>query len=238
MTERGRPALARSAPELRVGPSRVAWDGALTIEVDEIAVPIPLPLRGTVRFEPALKGGRAYSLDEAGRHRWRPYAPAGRVEVAFDRPRMAWRGHAYLDGNDGDEPLEAAFRDWTWMRAGAGAGASVFYDVNRRSGGPFSLALAFDETGERAIEAPPMRPLPGALWRVERTARSEGAPRLLRTLEDAPFYARSLVETGLGGESVMAVHEALSLDRFAAPWVKMLLPFRMPRRAGAVPARR
>jgi hypothetical protein len=27
------------------------------------------------------------------------------------------------------------------------------------------------------------------------------------------------------------VHESLMLDRFAAPWCKLMLPFRMPRRA-------
>jgi len=34
------------------------------------------------------------------------------------------------------------------------------------------------------------------------------------------------------GESVTAMHESLSLDRFRARWVQMLLPFRMPRAWG------
>ncbi len=53
----------------------------------------------------------------------------------------------------------------------------------------------------------------------------------MRTLEDAPFYARSLVRPALLGERVAAVHESLSLDRFRTGWVQMLLPFRMPRRS-------
>ena len=57
------------------------------------------------------------------------------------------------------------------------------------------------------------------------------APPRLRSLEDGPFYARSLIESTLLGERVHGVHESLSLDRFAAPWVQALLPFRMPRRA-------
>jgi carotenoid 1,2-hydratase len=50
-------------------------------------------------------------------------------------------------------------------------------------------------------------------------------------LEDTPFYARSLIETTLGGTKVAAVHESLSLDRVANPCVRLMLPFRMPRRA-------
>ena len=53
----------------------------------------------------------------------------------------------------------------------------------------------------------------------------------MQTLEDGPFYARSLLDTRLLGEPAMAVHESLSLQRFRAPWVQVLLPFRMPRRA-------
>ena len=51
-----------------------------------------------------------------------------------------------------------------------------------------------------------------------------------QTLEDAPFYARSVIATRLRGEDVTAVHESLSLDRFRAPWVQAMLPFRIPRR--------
>ena len=52
----------------------------------------------------------------------------------------------------------------------------------------------------------------------------------MRTLEDTPFYTRSLLSARLLGERVAAVHESLSLDRFRTGWVQMLLPFRMPRR--------
>ena len=52
---------------------------------------------------------------------------------------------------------------------------------------------------------------------------------VLRTLEDAPFYARSVVKTHLLGRPVTAMHESLCLDRFSRQWVRVLLPFRMPR---------
>jgi carotenoid 1,2-hydratase len=74
--------------------------------------------------------------------------------------------------------------------------------------------------------------LPGTFWRVSRETRIDDnrQPRVLRTLEDTPFYARSLLATHLLDEPIVAVHESLSLDRFRAPWVQALLPFRMPRR--------
>ena len=31
------------------------------------------------------------------------------------------------------------------------------------------------------------------------------------------------------GEPMTSVHESLNLDRFDATWVRLLLPFRMPR---------
>jgi carotenoid 1,2-hydratase len=49
----------------------------------------------------------------------------------------------------------------------------------------------------------------------------------MATLLDAPFYARSLVETRLRGLRVASMHESLSLTRFDARWVRALLPFRM-----------
>jgi carotenoid 1,2-hydratase len=54
---------------------------------------------------------------------------------------------------------------------------------------------------------------------------------VIQTLEDTPFYARSMLSTRLFGEAVTAVHESLDLDRFRTAWVRALLPFRMPRMA-------
>jgi carotenoid 1,2-hydratase len=54
----------------------------------------------------------------------------------------------------------------------------------------------------------------------------------VQTLEDTPFYARSLVNMMYEGKSVTAVHESLSMTRFRQSWVHMLLPFRMPRISG------
>jgi carotenoid 1,2-hydratase len=53
--------------------------------------------------------------------------------------------------------------------------------------------------------------------------------KLRETLEDTPFYTRSILDTVLDGKPAEAMHESLSLTRYSSPWVKLLLPFRMPR---------
>jgi carotenoid 1,2-hydratase len=77
--------------------------------------------------------------------------------------------------------------------------------------------------------APDRVPLSRTGWRIDRGLRSESDARAIRTLEDAPFYARSVVAAQLCGEPVMMMHESLSLDRFRRPVVQAMLPFRMPR---------
>jgi carotenoid 1,2-hydratase len=91
--------------------------------------------------------------------------------------------------------------------------------------------LQFDASGAvRHFIPPPRVRLPPVGWGVARLTRSEqDNAKVLRTLENAPFYARSVVSTELLGEKTVAMHESLSLDRFRTRWVKLLLPFRMPR---------
>lgn len=235
MTERGAAHLQRDARTLCIGPSTLAWhDGRLHIEVDEWAVPWPARVRGRIVVEPLATTGADFALDAAGLHRWTPLAPAARIEVALDRPGWRWRGSAYLDGNHGARPLEQDFVRWDWSRATLPGGASgVHYNVQRRDGSELALALRIDGRGSiTPVEHPPARPLPPSRWRVPGAMRSDAAhpPQLQRRLEDGPFYSRSLVQARWRGEPVTAVHESLSLDRFAAPWVQALLPFRMPRR--------
>ncbi|MDJ0867138.1 MAG: carotenoid 1,2-hydratase [Myxococcota bacterium] len=235
MTERGRRRLRRDRTTLSIGPSEVRWNGtALEVRFDETTVPLPSRLRGRVRVEPGALVSRSYALDTAGRHHWRPLAPCARVQVALEQPARHWSGRAYLDTNWGDEPLEAAFARWHWSRSAQPDGTTaVLYDVTRRSGEPLSLALRIDPTGSiEPFAPPPCTELPTTLWQVGRTTRSDpgSVARVRETLEDSPFYARSVVSASLLGERADAVHESLSLDRFRAGWVRLLLPFRMPRR--------
>lgn len=234
MTERGRGSLTRDADHIRIGPSGLDWDGtSLTIRLDEVTAPIPARVRGTVRLHPPGFTPGPHMLDAAGGHRWWPMAPSSPVEVTLSEPDLSWRGTAYFDTNHGDSALEAAFTDWTWCRADLREGAAILYDVRRRDGSRQDLTLCFTADGTPREIAPPCRAAlpPTRLWRVPRHTRSDdGQARVLRTFEDTPFYARSHLATTLRGEAVRPVHESLSLTRFANPLVRLMLPFRMPRR--------
>ena len=110
--------------------------------------------------------------------------------------------------------------------------SAVLYDVTRRDGSEQSLALHFDARGgSEGFDAPASAALPRSGWRLQRATRSETPALVRHTLEDGPFYARSLLRAQWLGEPVTAMHESLSMRRFVAPWVQAMLPFRMPRRA-------
>lgn len=233
MTERNAASLARDAASFSLGPSHLRWEqDSLVIRVNEIGVPLPFRLRGEVRVTPHSFPDFALVLDGAGAHHWRPIAPSAEVEVAMERPSLRWRGTGYVDSNAGTEPLEQGFVAWDWSRAQDGDTTAILYHGARRRGGEFGFAVAFDAAGTpRLFDPPPRSTLPSTLWGVRRATRAEGGDaRVLRTYEDTPFYARSLIETKLLGRRMIAMHESLSLDRFAAPWVQLMLPFRMPRR--------
>lgn len=231
MTERPRGALKCSQSKLSIGPSAITWDGtALTLAIDEVTAPLPSRIRGTVRITPPALNRRQFTLDLAGRHRWRPIAPQARVAVSLNTPALAWSGSAYVDTNSGDEPLEHAFTRWDWSRAHVGADTAVLYDVTHRNGAQTSIAVRFAPEGTSQDFPPPPRvPLANTLWRVKRGTQSDGDAKVVETLEDAPFYVRSVIAAHLLGQPVTAMHESLDLDRFATNWVKCLLPFRMPR---------
>ncbi len=239
MTERGRAQVTRDARSLTIGPSSLRWDGAtLVISVRETGVPLPRPIRGEVRVTPEALTGFSATLDDAGRHRWRPIAPRARVEVAFDRPGLSWIGTGYLDSNDGDEPLERGFRRWDWSRASLGGGeTAILYDTFPRHGAERGIAIHVDQAGHVSpFEPPPLLALAKTAWRLPRFTRAELGSEaveahILRTLTDAPFYARSVLHTRLLGQRAEAIHESVDLGRFAAPWTQFMLPFRMPRRS-------
>jgi carotenoid 1,2-hydratase len=236
MTERGRRHIAVSPGRFTIGPSALTWDGTtLTATIDEIGMPLPIPrrVRGTVRITPQAITGHHVMLNAAGQHRWWPIAPLARVSVELNEPRLAWSGAGYLDMNQGDAPLAEGFRDWHWSRGPTREGAAVLYGGTRRDGSRFDLGWRFDGSGRATtLVVPPAARLRRSGWLIRRETRSEAGPaELLRTLEDTPFYARSLVRTQLAGERVTAMHESLELDRFASPVVQAMLPFRMPRRS-------
>jgi carotenoid 1,2-hydratase len=233
MTERGAAQLQREPSQLAIGPSRMRWSGeALEIEVNEVCAPIPRRVRGTVRLIPSTLCDHGISLDPLGLHRWTPFAPCARIEVALSEPALKWSGLGYFDSNGGTEPLENCFTDWTWSRASLPASSIVLYDVGLRDAAARSFAFKFAANGSmQEIEPPRAAPLPGTAWRLTRHTRVDAGQsvRVIKTLEDAPFYSRTLLDTGLMGVRLPAIHESLNLNRFRSRWVQCLLPFRMPR---------
>lgn len=234
MTERGRHDLQQGAGTLVIGPSSLRWDGdALHFDIDEVSVPLPSRIRGRVRVVPQVLVQHVSPLDRAHNHCWAPICPRARVEVSFDIPSLKWSGAGYCDSNFGDAPMETDLRSWNWSRGHIDGASAVLYDVLERSGERTSLALRFDRRGTVTPFDPPGGvALPASGWRISRATRSTDAcARVQRTLEDTPFYARSVVSHHLLGANVDSVHESLDLDRFRAPLVQAMLPFRMPRRA-------
>jgi len=235
MTERAAASLTRDRDTLRIGPSALHWrDGQLDIMLDEISVPWLRRIRGSIRLTAEALPDCIVHLDDAGHHRWRPIAPLARVEARFDAPALNWQGHGYFDMNSGDAPLEQAFDHWHWSRARRANEALILYAATRRDGSRFDLALACDRAG-RVLErpAPPRQRLPSTLWRLRREVGgdADARPHLVRTLEDSPFYARSLVQGQWDGEALTMMHESLNLVRFRQRLVQAMLPFRMPRRS-------
>ena len=235
MTERGRAAVHQTSSTLSIGPSALEWQGdVLNVNINEVTMPWGRRLRGVVRLCPSMLLSQAYALDAASLHHWCAIAPVARVEVDLPQPGLRWSGTGYLDTNRGDRPLESDFSSWNWSRAALARQRSVvLYEATRIAAGPLSLALAFDAQGRvQDFPPPPRVSLPVTAWRLPRHTRSDAPAqtRVYQKLEDGPFYARSLLSTQLLGETVTAVHENLSLQRWKLPVVQAMLPFRMPRR--------
>ena len=234
MTERGTDALTLSRDRYALAGSSLAWNnGGLTVSIDERSVPFLRRLHGNIRLNAASRSTQSYRLDDAGHHRWQPIAPGSELEVCFERPAIRWRGHAYMDTNSGTRPLEDDFSGWEWSRTRGDRDTQLSYHVRHVDGGTRAVSIVYPDNGD-AIEVPLPNPtvLSKTGWRIERVAHCPGEVSVGRTLEDTPFYARTMlnVATDLGEQQ--AVHESLSLSRFVKPWVRSLLPFRMPRVSG------
>ena len=248
LTERGRADVERDATRLAIGPSAVFWqDGALQIVVDEITSPWPTRLRGTITVRPRFTLATTHVLDANGHHRWAPIATSSPVELDFQHPRLQWRGTAYFDSNEGDRPLERDFDSWHWSRATQHGITKIFYDTDwstnddetHTSASPRantrgrSIGLEVASDGRcSSLTAPPRCDLPTTAWGIHRRSRCDAGQRatVVDTLENGPFYARSLLRLPLDGGDWTAFHESVSLRRFASRWVQLLLPVKLPRR--------
>ncbi len=154
--------------------------------------------------------------------------PVMRVEVNMESPSLRWRGHGYLDTNSGIRALEDDFKGWSWTRREDEHHSDVTYSITLRDGIRRAASVRFSDSAPiEELPLPNTVSLKPGLWRVRRDACCGETPRILRDLEDTPFYTRSiLTDTAFKGDTM---HEFLDLDRFQASWVRFLLPFRMPR---------
>lgn len=237
MTDRGRQALRTSAKTLQVGPSSMHWNGRdLTIDINEISgLPVISRVQGQITITPRAITDVELPLTPDGAHIWRPFAPIADIRVDLAAKGWQWAGHGYFDANFGTRPLEQDFKFWTWGRYPTRDGAICIYDATRRDGTTLDAAIAFDPSGAaRMVDAPPRVPFKSTLWRIRRETRADAGviPRQVLPMLDAPFYSRAAVQTQIFGETVIGVHEALDLDRYASRLVKPMLAFRVPRRAG------
>jgi len=210
----------------------MAWENdCLVIRIDEITVPFPTRVKGEVRLYPTIYSDYKTGLDPKGEHFWQPVAPVARVEAQFEKPNLKWAGSGYHDMNWGSIPLEESFSSWFWSRTATKSGAHIVYDRTLRDGSSAGFALAIKPSGEaREILLPKEVELGKTFWQMKRPARIDHPTQTLVTLEDSPFYTRSLMRTAIDGENVDVFHESLSLDRFRNPIIQAMLPFKMPRR--------
>jgi len=234
MTERSAQTLQRDRDSFHLGPSHARWDGTqLSVAVDELCVPFPRRMRGSIRLTPSTLTEHTLILDTRGRHRWHPLAPIARVDVDFPGLGVRWSGHGYLDSNEGQEPLADGFLGWDWTRARLpGGDCAIRYEAREPMRQPHKLALRFGADGSIRNEptSSSMRLPKTSVWQISRRMPgAEGEPQIRKTLEDTPFYARSIVEADFAGERGLGFHESLCMQRFEKRWVQALLPFRMPR---------
>ena len=237
MREGLRPAATRD--RLALGDSDLTADAdALTVTLDTprtrfFGRPSRDRLRGRIVLHPAFVDGAPVPL--ATGHAWFPVAPCARVEVELQTPALRFSGTGYHDANTGDAPLEHAFERWQWLRWGDRDGARVRYAGLRADGTSFDHGLDWDRAGRRHEASPvPWNASASSRWGIRRDVPAdlcrdpETAPRL-RTLLDAPFYNRTLVESPTG---IRAIHESVDLVRFRTRWVRALLGFRTHTESG------
>jgi carotenoid 1,2-hydratase len=240
MTERGARHVQRDAQRFVIGPSSLRWhDDGLTIDIRERGMPLPQRVVGRVRVEVPALARWAVALDARAQHRWVPIAPVAQIHADFSEPGLSWRGRAYLDSNEGDTPVTQAFSRWDWLRATAPDGrTTVIYDTEPLGAEPRVVARQFAPDGTSlSLPVPPRHALaPTRWWRIDRQVRAVASPdgrspAVARTLEDTPFYARSVLTLPTCDEpGFEVVHETLDARRLRSAVVQAMLPFRMPRR--------
>lgn len=229
MSEIRRDQVSRDPQCLSLAASSLQWrEGRLVIDIDERTAPGRRALTGRVMVTPSFTTAREFALSVDKQHRWWPVCPSARVDVQFQKPATQWSGRGYFDINRGAAPLHEAFDAWHWSRTHHDDDTQLTYNATARSGEVTNLSLKVSADGVVSeTQVHPEQALPASpIWRAPRAAHLGGSTSIVQTLEDTPFYARSLVRTDAAPLAI-TMHESLSLSRFRAGWVSALLPFRM-----------
>ncbi len=230
LTEARPESVERSADTFALSGSRIERNGdSLVVHLSERTAPWGRPLRGRVRIDIEYGAPSPFRLDRAGEHHWWPVGARASAEVELDTPSVRFRGSAYHDCNFGQVPLEETFASWNWSRADVGDDVCIVYDVHEHDGPGTPLGLRLSPGGVEPLSADVATPLPRGFWGMDGSTRAHGETRVIRTLEDTPFYTRSMLQTSFDGQACTAMHESLSMTRFVKPWVQFLLPFRIRR---------
>lgn len=234
MTERHGADCERTPDAFKIGPSRVHQDSqGLHFEIEERGMPLPRKLRGRVSVKYPYLNTKEHQLDHNGEHFWRPICPHIDVEVAFNDPALSWQGKGYFDMNHGSAPIQKGFDYWDWSRIPLADGNThIRYVTDPVAGTQRALNLIIDPNGSvQAGEETSNVSLPTTkIWQIKRRSGAINGhiPRIAQTMEDTPFYSRSLISVD-GVANGLGTHESLSCKRLRSPIVKAMLPFRMPR---------
>jgi carotenoid 1,2-hydratase len=230
-TEYGAEQLDRSDVQLQLGPNDWQWDGErLKIVVDERSPILRAKIKGHVELSAAPRFDSVIELDNGGRHHWWPIAPHSRIRVELTNPRLRFEGKAYHDSNWGSESLVDGFVGWNWSRSELDGGTAIIYDTVPAVGDERRFARFLGSDGQtHDLELNQAVQLGRSRWGIRRQTRFQSGkqPRLLRSLENSPFYTRSLLRWFYASRSAEGVHESMDLDRFRRPWVKFLFYLRM-----------
>jgi carotenoid 1,2-hydratase len=233
LTEREVPASARSHDAIVLGRSAMGWRGdKLVVDLDEVSPWTRRPIRGRLELRPDGRPHEAMALDVSGRHLWRPIAPRAWLDVKLDEPGVRFQCLGYLDTNAGSEPLDVAFQSWTWTRTHAPDRRTfVTYAVRERGGETSVRALELRDGRAQALDGLRRHRLPRSRWGLQREVwtKSPSPPRVVRSLEDGPFYARDRVEAEVDGLRLHTLSETLSMQRLATRSASFLLGFRARR---------
>ena len=234
MTERPRTSTYRTKASYDTGNSHVRWTGrSLEIDFSEIAAPLPRRVKGKICVDLPYANQRTFQLDPNARHFWSPACSHARIAVDFEKPGLSWQGHSYVDSNYGLEPVTRGFDYWDWSRTPLDDGQTLIrYVTDPVSSDQRDLHVRLAEDGTiRESAQTRATQLPGTrIWQINRRAGEiDGAnPFVVKTLEDTPFYSRSIIDYP-HGTAGYSTHETLSCKRLRSPIVKGMLPFRMPR---------